>query len=435
MRRRILAPLLLILLIIMLVVFVRWVFGRPEVGPPFALCPGPDAYGYTCQTSATLAYVDATVDVGLLLDDGGVTIELPFDFAFYGSVYDRVYASSNGNLQFSRQNPIYANVCLDQGPAAGFGEMLAPYWDDLNLTFVGLLETETLGSAPERVFVIEWDGVASFANAEETVTFEVQFFEGSNNIAFLYEEVSRSEGDQGSSATIGLQSESQGIALQFGCNQSVIQDGSTILFAHPQDQADQETAVDILPVETELRSIATKGDVAFLAEYLDRFGPEALPRARAWWLSQTPQRDSQWQWADTTGDGLDELIFLWRPVGQYAFQSQVAVMEMDHENGWRPLWVGWPVARQDGRASPLLLQGGDLTGDGAADVVLGLRARGRLIVASQDSGTWAFYEVPGKCRGSAVLRDVSGDGVLDIVRGRCGDSGRQANIWTGTGFE
>jgi hypothetical protein len=53
-----------------------------------------------------------------------------------------VYASSNGNLQFTSRNPSFSSSCLERGPATGMGDMLAPYWDDLNLTFVGLLETE-----------------------------------------------------------------------------------------------------------------------------------------------------------------------------------------------------------------------------------------------------------------------------------------------------
>jgi hypothetical protein len=142
MQRRLPVFLIVILMIAGLFVAVRWVFGRPEAEPPVALCPGPDAYGYTCETGAALAYVDATEDSGLYLDDGGVTITLPFGFTFYGTTYHQVYASSNGNLQFTSRNPSFSNSCLERGPATGMGDMLAPYWDDLNLKSVGLLETE-----------------------------------------------------------------------------------------------------------------------------------------------------------------------------------------------------------------------------------------------------------------------------------------------------
>jgi hypothetical protein len=71
MQRRLPVFLIVILLTASLFVAVRWVFGRPEAESPVALCPGPGAYGYTCETGAALAYVDATEDSGLYLDYGG----------------------------------------------------------------------------------------------------------------------------------------------------------------------------------------------------------------------------------------------------------------------------------------------------------------------------------------------------------------------------
>jgi hypothetical protein len=55
------------------------------------------------------------------------------------------------------------------------GDMVAPYWDDLDLRFVGYLETEVVGETPDRIFVVEWDEVPRY-DSEDLLTFEVQFF-------------------------------------------------------------------------------------------------------------------------------------------------------------------------------------------------------------------------------------------------------------------
>jgi hypothetical protein len=110
-------------------------------------------------------------------------------------------------------------------------------------------------------------------------------------------------------------------------------------------------------------------------------------------------------------------------------------MKENADRTWQPLWLVWPLARQEENGSPLLQAIGDVTGDEVADVVLLLPASGRLMVASQADDDWKLYDVPGWCQGSLILRDVSGDGVLDIVRDGCGDSGRRAAGWQGVGFD
>ncbi len=203
-------------------------------GPQVALCPGPDFYGYTCEPGGNYAYIDATEDTGLYADDGVTAVSLPFPFTFYGTTYTSLTLGSNGTLQLGDGGAAeYLNRCLDGGPAPAMGDLIAPYWDDLDLTFVGFLETAVIGEAPNRIFVAEWDGVPRFdGDFEDTLTFEVQLFEGSNEIVFLYPDVTVLNESRGDSATVGLQSAAQGLALQYSCNQPVLADALGIAF-HP----------------------------------------------------------------------------------------------------------------------------------------------------------------------------------------------------------
>ena len=114
MRSRRLIPLLILLVFIIgLIWFIR---GRraetTAAANPIVLCPGPDAYGYTCESGAGYAYIDATIDTFLYQDDGVITLELPFPFTFYGTTYEEITASSNGNLQFTTSNTDYLNGCI-----------------------------------------------------------------------------------------------------------------------------------------------------------------------------------------------------------------------------------------------------------------------------------------------------------------------------------
>jgi hypothetical protein len=106
--------------------FVLRAGGGEELGPPVALCPGPDGFGYTCSVSSAMSYIDATDDLQLYEDDGLIEVVLPFSFSFYGTSYDVVRISTNGNLQFTTERTSFENNCLNQEPAAGMGDMIAP---------------------------------------------------------------------------------------------------------------------------------------------------------------------------------------------------------------------------------------------------------------------------------------------------------------------
>jgi hypothetical protein len=150
-------------------------------------------------------------DVGNHLDDGTTAITLPFEWSFYGTPYTSAMVSSNGNLQFVGANAGFTNACL---PTAGFtGPTMCPHWDDLRTDGAGGgIFTSTTGTAPNRVFNIEWRAVY-FAAATTALGFEIRLFEGSSRFEFVYGTVPNT----GVSATIGIQNNGT-TALQHSCN-------------------------------------------------------------------------------------------------------------------------------------------------------------------------------------------------------------------------
>ena len=409
--------------------FVLRARGSVEIGPPVALCPGPDGFGYTCVATGDFPYVDATVDQELFEDDALLEIPLPFPFPFYGTTYDFVRISSNGVLLFTSERIDYQNVCLSPETAAGMGDMIAPYWDDLNLESAGAVQTEVVGEAPERVFVVEWDDVPSFADAEDTVTFEVQLSEGTGDITFLYEDVARRQGNRGSSATIGVQSEAQGFALQYGCNQLVLRDRGAVEFVHPphSNEGPDGAVVPTVPAAEVESGPPTKGIVAQLVDTLNRRGPAALPALRAHWLVERPSRDS-----DIDDDGVNEVVILWRGSFSEPYLTQLAIVDLDGAGSWRPVWLSTPLARQDTLKDIRLHSVVDANGDAFADIILLDDVTARGLVAVNTSGGFEIHHLPEKCSGSLVVRQ-SGS-FPEIIRDGCTTEGRVAVFWTGSAF-
>ena len=429
--------LLFILLLLLAAVIALFFFTRRETEAAFglavALCPGPDLYGYTCENGAAFAYVDATNDTGLYEDDGATTLLLPFPFTFYGTTYSEVQATSNGTLHFGQAGLQYNNICLSEGPADSLGDMIAPFWDDLDLRAYGFLEHETVGTAPERIFVIEWDGVPRFDSDEDRVTFAVQLFEGSNDIVFLYEDVTMLQGHNGSSATIGIQSESQGLALHFGCNQPVVADASALHLRHPAE-ANEAAGQQAMPAG--LLGAATplaKGEVARLVDAVNQQGSMALRRLQLQWLNQRPPRASRWQWLDLTGDGREELLLLWHSTPQHRQLTQLIILAAD-ESGQLALLRHHHFSTRQEAVGPLeVVATADLTGEGAADALLHDPTGGQLFVITTSNGL-EIQSIPERCQGSLGVLDVGGDGRFEVVRDGCETPGRVAYGWNGHEF-
>lgn len=441
--------LLLFLLIVLLVGIGLFFWLRPEegaaaIGPPVALCPGPDLYGYTCTDGTAFAYIDATEDSGLHEDDGTVQIPLPFPFTFYGTPYETVWAGTNGVLQFGGQNPRFDNACLDDGPVTNMGEMIAPYWDDLDLTQTGTLEVETVGEAPDRIFVVEWDNVTPYTQpAEETITFAVQLHESSNDIVFLYPDTTTGAGLRGSSATVGLQSEAQGVSLQYSCNQAVIGDATALHFLHPAEpntelRRDPEaTTIEANPgFEPQL-----KGPPTLLRKEVTRRGAAALPSLRRHWLSQPRPLLFSWEWADLDGDETDELIGLWHGPPGRPEAAQVAIFAVEESTTpgqvalLTPRFVAVLSTRENPFARPELLAVEDLTADGLADLLLQDESSNRVAaITFTETGT-TLHHLPQACHGALALRDVNRDGSVDLLRGDCGlTTPKSIYSWEGDHF-
>lgn len=151
----------------------------------------------------------ATAVPTILADDvpSGI-LPLGFAFVFDGTSYTDVKASSNGFLSF---NPAAGGNLSNNlsGPTAATNEkpLIAALWDDLyGRPAVATASYLTTGTAPNRVFTMEWLNWSwYYTSTVANLSFQIKLYEGSNRIELAYRQEANAP-TGGLSASIGLAS-------------------------------------------------------------------------------------------------------------------------------------------------------------------------------------------------------------------------------------
>jgi N-acetylneuraminic acid mutarotase len=149
-------------------------------------CPGDQ---YTITDGAD-TIVPGDTDSGSHCDDCDTLVTLPFTFQLYDLTFAAVNVSSNGRLDFVIPNEPggFLTACLPAPPNIGpYDYTIFTLWEDMRTDF-GLsgcasfpggncgVFTSVTGSAPNRIFNIEWRTVL-FADNAATQNFEVRLYE------------------------------------------------------------------------------------------------------------------------------------------------------------------------------------------------------------------------------------------------------------------
>lgn len=140
----------------------------------------PEGYNVDQEGTFNPASITGT---SVSLGDDTVSGALPigFNFNFFENEYDQFYISSNGFITFSDGSD--SGCCSGQSLpyTSAPNNLIAFAWDDLNPSSGGTVRYETIGSAPTRVLVVEFNNVP-FYSSSNTVTSQVKLFENSNRI-------------------------------------------------------------------------------------------------------------------------------------------------------------------------------------------------------------------------------------------------------------
>ena len=94
------------------------------------------------------------------------------------------------------------------------------------------VNTDTFGTAPNRVFVVEWRDVAPLGQPNLRMSFEVQLGE-SGSIVTSYQNVEPDPFQRGASASIGIEDETGTNGIQFSFGQPVLSNNLTVAYTLP----------------------------------------------------------------------------------------------------------------------------------------------------------------------------------------------------------
>ncbi len=159
-------------------------------------------------------------------DDGDVAVTMPFGTPLYGNTISTLNVSANGFVRFDGGSATtFANSPI---PTVGDPEaILAPFWDDLNPEQGGGVWTNTVGTAPNRRFVVGWIAVPHFGGAGD-VSIELIIDETTGAVTYQYQDVDLGDPaiDGGASATVGMEDPNGSIGTQVSYNTASLSNAS-----------------------------------------------------------------------------------------------------------------------------------------------------------------------------------------------------------------
>ncbi|MCB2198432.1 T9SS type A sorting domain-containing protein [bacterium] len=205
---------------------------------------GPDSHGYFIYDDTDTQWDEAPTYTAFniaeddnstlyeLHDDDNVSVELPFDFMFYGRAYDEgspLTVSSNGWISFKEESDYTVNFFRNWGIPSSLGPtgMIAAFWDDLKPPFGSTtMSVYTRYDQGEGRFIIEWhDALNRFLydqNVSNPAQFTVVLYDpsvmqtqsGDGVIEIYYDNVVNVD-ESNNYATVGLMNRLRNVGLEY----------------------------------------------------------------------------------------------------------------------------------------------------------------------------------------------------------------------------
>jgi hypothetical protein len=226
------------------------VIGQPAIGPNFTVL---STVSSTNVATVDENFKDASFSSGgtplsfAEPDDSVTFVSLPFTFNIFRDIYaagEQISISTNGWISLdgatdrAYQNSVLPAATVPQtigGTGAVPASLIAPFWDDLMLNATSSVNMRVAGSAPNRQFIVEWSNLSNIDDQgndqHSSITFEAILFEGSNDVQFVYGDMSGPLSD-GSSATVGMQDLKRTTAVLTSFNQPTVKSRSVITYSY-----------------------------------------------------------------------------------------------------------------------------------------------------------------------------------------------------------
>jgi len=200
----------------------------PGAGITLTVSSANAAGAYTMSTTAYnwIEISETGTNSTLSGDDYDTSLPVGFNFSFFGNQYSSVNVSTNGLAGFSSSGiGAFSNFSL---PSPDYpNNIIAAFWDDLYVDGNAAVYYKTIGTAPNRTFVVEWRDLRLIGGSDYNLTFEMLFYEGSNNIVLQYYPGITDR----TSATVGIDNADGSAGIQYEYNTANVYGGLAILFS------------------------------------------------------------------------------------------------------------------------------------------------------------------------------------------------------------
>jgi len=162
---------------------------------PDAICVGSTSL-LTAATSTTANYVADIETASLVAESGVVTtlnnttpvtagnfnngywqVALPFNVSFFDQAYSNIYIGTNGYVSFPQGYTVAAATSIPSASSPNGAVFLA--WRDWTLSASGSIKYFTSGSAPNRIFVVEYVNVPA-AGGGGLLNGQIEIYENGN---------------------------------------------------------------------------------------------------------------------------------------------------------------------------------------------------------------------------------------------------------------
>ena len=157
--------------------------------PGDAMFISPDVSGY-CKTLnyevSTIPFQEYTLlqpySVFMTDDDVMGPFAIGFDFKFFGNTYNQFFLGSNGWISFSAGQTIsFTPKPLPSNDNVPLNVIMGP-WEDWDPSQIGVISFETIGQAPNRVFIASFCGIPMFSCTDICYSSQIKLYETSNII-------------------------------------------------------------------------------------------------------------------------------------------------------------------------------------------------------------------------------------------------------------
>ncbi len=141
-------------------------------------------YTFTSTPSTYSAITTGTI-LGTNANDNDIfnAVNIGFTFNYLGTNYTKVSVCANGYLKFGTLLNNYSSYPI--GDSFGDDSLVCAFGSDIQSNATGILRNNTTGTAPNRIFTLQWGNYTSFG-ATDNLNFQIKLYEITNKIDVIY---------------------------------------------------------------------------------------------------------------------------------------------------------------------------------------------------------------------------------------------------------